>query len=134
MIEVGTRSIPSRATTNVLPLKSTARLAVAPAVGSSVLREPARPLLAVAGDDEQRVVDPERQPHPGEHVHGEDREVELEREQRHDPEADEDRDERHQHRDQAGDDGAEHEHQDDERRGQPERELAVSRGPAATAC
>ena len=31
MIDVGTRNIPSSATTNVLPLKSTARLAVAPA-------------------------------------------------------------------------------------------------------
>ena len=94
-----------------------------------VLREPPRPLLAVAGDDEQRVVDPEREPHPGEHVHGEDGEVELEREQGHDPETDEDRDERHQHRDQAGDDGAEHEHQDDERSGQAERELAVLEVP-----
>ena len=32
MIEFGTSSIPSMATTNTLPLKSTARLAVAPAV------------------------------------------------------------------------------------------------------
>ena len=65
MIEVGTMNMPISATTNVLPLKSTARLAVAPAsaIASSFARpEPA--LLAVARDDEQRVVDPERQPHP----------------------------------------------------------------------
>ena len=39
MIVVGTSSMPSSATTNVLPLKSTARLAVAPACGS---RPPSR--------------------------------------------------------------------------------------------
>ena len=64
MMFVGTSSIPNSATTNVVPLKSTARLAVAPASRiASSFAVPARPLLAVARDHEQRVVDPEREAH-----------------------------------------------------------------------
>ena len=126
MIEVGTMNIPSSATTNVLPLKSTARLAVAPATRDRVvLGEPVRALLAVARDDEQRVVDPEREPHPREHVHDEDRELELEREDRDEAERDDDREDRHQHGHEPGDDGAEDEHEDDERGRQAEGELAL---------
>ena len=60
----GTSSIPISAITNIEPLKSTARLAVAPAaaIASSSTR-PSAALLPVARDDEQRVVDPEREPH-----------------------------------------------------------------------
>ena len=126
MMLVGTSSSPSSATTKVLPLKSTARLAVAPAsaIASSCVAPPAA-LLAVAGDDEERVVDPEREPHAEEHVHDEDGEAELEREQRDEAEPDHDRDDRHQHGNQSGDDRAEHEQQDHERGGKPEAKLTV---------
>ncbi len=126
MIEFGTSSIPNIATTKTVPLKSTARLAVAPEASiASELAAAVTALLAVARDDEQRVVDPEREPHAGEHVHEEDRELELLGEDRAQPERDEDRDERHQQRDQAGDDGAEHEQEDDQRGGKAELELAL---------
>ena len=125
MIEVGTMNMPSSAITNVEPLKSTARLAVAPDARDRVLLgEPVPALLSVPGDDEQRVVDPEREPHPREHVHDEDRERELERDERDEPERDDDREDRHQHGHDAGDDRAEDEDEDDQRRGQAERELA----------
>ena len=83
MIEFGTSSIPNIATTNTVPLNSTARLAVAPdaSIAPSSSR-PLAPLLAVARDDEERVVDPEREAHAREHVHDEDRELELLREER----------------------------------------------------
>ena len=129
MIVVGTRNMPSSATTNVLPLNSTARLAVAPASRSRPPSTGRAPLLAVAGDDEQRVVDPEREAHADQHVHDEDGEVELEREQRDEPERDEDREDREQHRHEPRDDGAEHEHEHDQRRRQPEGELAVLEVP-----
>ena len=66
---VGTKNMPKRAITNVVPLNSTARLAVA-AVRSdrSLLVEASGPFLTEAGDDEQRVVDAERQSHGGHHV------------------------------------------------------------------
>ena len=89
------------------------------------LLESLRPFLAVARDDEERVVDPEREAHPREHVHDEDRELELLREDRGEPERDDDRDDRHQQRDEPGDDGAEDEQQDDQRRREPELQLAL---------
>ena len=89
------------------------------------LREPLRPLLAIARDDEQRVVDPERETHAREHVHDEDRELELLGEDRREPERDDDRDDRHQQRDQPGDDRAEDEEQDDQGSGEPELKLAL---------
>ena len=89
------------------------------------LLQPVRPFLAEARDDEERVVDPERQPHPGEHVHDEDREVELQREQRDEPEADQDREDRHQHRHEPGDCSAEDEEEHDQRGRKPELELSV---------
>ena len=55
----------------------------------------------------------------------EDRELELLRDERRQPERDHDRDDRHQQRHQPGDDRAEDEQQDDQRRGQAELELAV---------
>ena len=126
MIEFGTSSIPNIATTKAVPLKTTARLAVAPEARDRVeLLAAAAALLAVAGDDEERVVDPEREAHPGEHVHDEDRELERLREERGEPQRDDDRDDRHQQRDEPGDDRAEHEQEDDQRRGQAELELAL---------
>ena len=126
MIEFGTSSIPNMATTKTLPLKSTARLAVAPdasiAASSSL---PCAALLPVAGDDEERVVDPEREAHAREHVDHEDRELELLRDERRQPERDDDRHDRHQQRHEPGDDRAEDEQQDDERGRQAELELAV---------
>ena len=52
-----------------------ARRGAGRAIASSLSR-PARALLAVAREDEQRVVDPEREAHSREHVHDEDRELE----------------------------------------------------------
>ena len=89
------------------------------------LLEPSRPFLAEARDDEERVVDPERESHPGEHVHDEHREAELEREQGDEAEADQDREDRHQHRHQARDHSAENEEEHDQRGREPELELAV---------
>ena len=57
-----------------------------------VLVEPGRALLAVAREHEERVVDAERQPHPGQHVHDEDREVERLPDQGSQRERDDDRD------------------------------------------
>ena len=82
-------------------------------------------LLAVAGDDEQRVVDPEREAHPREHVHEEDRELELLGEDGAEPERDDDRDDRHHQRHEPGDDRPEDEEEDDERGREAELELAV---------
>ena len=112
--------------TKTLPLKSTARLAVAPEASIAASSRPSlTAFLAVAGDDEERVVDPEREAHPGEHVHEEDRELELLREEGAEPERDDDRDDRHQQRHEPGHHRAEDEEQDDQRRGQPELQLPV---------
>ena len=126
MIEFGTSSIPNIATTNTVPQKRTARLAVAPeaAIAPCSLL-PLAALLAVARDDEQRVVDPEREAHPREHVHEEDRELELLGEEGAEPERDDDRDDRHQQRHEPGDNRPEDEEEDDERRREAELELAV---------
>ena len=82
--------------------------------------------LAQAGDDEQRVVDPERQAHRDDHVH--DEQVQRERLADHggDAEGDDDRDDRHQHRDRDADERADDQQQHDERGGQPELQLALA--------
>ena len=90
-----------------------------------VFGKPEISLLSVTGHDEQRIVDPESQPHPGEHVHDEDRERELERDHGDEPERDNDRQDRHQHGHEPGDDGREDENEDDERGREAERELAL---------
>src|SRR5262249_59416263 len=82
-------------------------------------------LLAVARDDEQRVVDPERETHSCEHVHEEHRELELLGEQRGESKRDHYRDDRHQQRHQTRHDGTEDEEQDDERGWKTELELTV---------
>src|SRR6201987_1734835 len=75
MIEVGTMNMPSSAITNVEPLNRTARLGGGARMRDRVLLgQSQHPLFAVARHDEQRVVDPQREAHPGEHVHDEDRE------------------------------------------------------------
>ena len=89
------------------------------------LRQPEPPLLAIAGDDEEGVVDPERQAHPREHVDDEHGERELERQERDEPERDDDREDRHQHGHEPGDNGAEDEHEHDQRGGQAEGQLAL---------
>ena len=108
-----------------MPLNSTARLAVAPAaaIASSCSRPPARS-SRIAGDDEQRVVDPQREAHRAQHVHRVERQVVRLAEQRRQAERDEDRDDRQDQRHETGDDRAEDEQQDDERRRQPEEQLA----------
>ena len=75
-------------------------------------------LLAIARDDEERVVDTEREAHAGEHVHDEHRELELLGDESGQAERHDDREHRHQERHQPGDDPAEDEQQDDQRGGQ----------------
>ena len=75
-IESGTKSMPVIATTNATPLASIRR-------GWRWRRRrrsprPCRPvtaLLAEAGDDEERVVDAQRQAHAADHVHDEERQL-----------------------------------------------------------
>ena len=68
-IVVGRMNMPISARTTVMPLKNTARLAVAPAGADRLeLREPLLPLLAVPGHDEQRIVDPDREADHRDHV------------------------------------------------------------------
>ena len=83
-------------------------------------------LLAQPGDDEQRVVDAEREAHRDDHV--QDEQVERERlpDDRGDGERDDDRDDRHQHRDRDAEQRADHQQQHDERRRQPELQLALA--------
>ena len=82
--------------------------------------------FAQARDDEQRVVDPEREAHRDDHV--QDEQVELERlaDDGGDAERDDDRDDRHQHRDRDADERADDEQQHDQRGGQPELQLALA--------
>ena len=82
-------------------------------------------LLAVAGDDEERVVDSEREPHARQHVDDEDRELELLRQERRQPERDHDGDDRHEEGHEPGDDRAEDEQQDDQRGREAELELTL---------
>src|SRR5580704_13355231 len=91
-----------------------------------VLIEPAGAFLPETGDDEERVVDAERQAHAGHHVDDEDRQAELLGNDGGDPEADDDRHQGHEHRHESGDHGPEHEHQDDDGDRQPEVDLAVA--------
>ena len=74
---VGTMSMPQRASTTVMPLKNTARLAVPAGDGDRrrACHGPG-PLLAEARDDEQGVVDADGEAHHADHVDGEDRDVE----------------------------------------------------------
>ena len=83
------------------------------------------PLLAEARDDEERVVDPERETHAGEHVHDEDRKLEPLREEGGQAERDDDRDDREHERHRRADERPEDEDEDDERGRQPDPELPV---------
>ena len=74
----GTSSIAIIASTNAVPLNTTARVAVFATVEDRLARVGAAvALLAQPRDDEQRVVDAQRQAHRHDHVH--DEQVELER-------------------------------------------------------
>ena len=122
----GTSSIPVMAITNAVPLKRTARLAVRPvATTASTFSVAPCPLFAEAADDEEGVVDAEREPHPREHVDDEEGDLPDLADDRDERERDDDRDDREQDRDQPRDDGAEDEQQHDQRRRQPEEELAL---------
>ena len=83
------------------------------------------PLLAQARDDEERVVDPQRQSHRHEHVDDEDVHVEELTDHRDQAEGDDDRDQGHQQRDRHPNHGADDQQQDDQRRRQPELELTL---------
>ena len=89
------------------------------------LLPPLQTLLPIAGEGEERVVDPEGEAHPDQHVLGEDGEVVCLRQERHERERDHDRDDREHERNEAGDDRAEDEQQDDERERSAEEELAL---------
>ena len=94
-IDDGTISMPTRASTTVTPLKRTARLAVEPAGADRVVHLATRgPLLAVAGEDEERVVDPDGEAHHRQHVHDEERELEDLADGGRDRQRDDDRDDR----------------------------------------
>ena len=89
------------------------------------LLPPLQPLLPIAGEGEERVVDPEGEAHADQHVLGEDGEVVRLRQERHERERDDDRDDREHERNEARDDCAEDEQQDDERERSAEEELAL---------
>ena len=126
MIVLCTSSRPVIASTNALPLKRTARFAVAPAAAiASRLLAPARALLAKARHDEERVVDPEREAHPDQHVRDEQRQLPLGGDERGQAERHRDRDDRKQQRQRRGDERAEDDHEHDQRGGQTETQLAV---------
>ena len=80
-------------------------------------------LLPVARQDEERVVDSEREPHARDHVHDEERELEHLAHEGGQGDRDHDREQCQEHRDQSCDDGSEDEHEDDERRRQPDQQL-----------
>jgi hypothetical protein len=81
-------------------------------------------LFAVARDDEERVVDAECEAHAGEHVHDEDRQPELLRQERRQAQRHDDRDERHQQRHDSCHHGPENEDEDDQSGREAELELA----------
>ena len=115
-IVVGTISMPTSATTTVMPLNSTARLAVPPAASIAARAcRAGRPLLAVAGDDEQHVVDADREAHHRDHVRHEERQLEDLADERGQRQRDDDRDARQHQRQQGRDERAEHDQQDHER-------------------
>ena len=113
----GTSSMPNRARTTVMPLKKTARLAVCAGRGDGVdLVEAAVPLLAVAGDDEERVVDADREAHHRDHVGDEERELEGLAEQGGDADGNDDREDAEEERHSGRDERAEDEDQDERAR------------------
>ena len=116
---MGTMNSPMRASITVPPENSTARLAVSPvATMASMLAETLAPLLAIPLDDEQGVVDADRQPDHHDHVHDEER---LGHEDPHDgdhPDADADGHQGQDQRDPRRHEGAEHEHQHEHGDGQ----------------
>jgi hypothetical protein len=89
------------------------------------LLPPLKPLFAIAGEGEERVVDPEGEAHPDQHVLGEDRQVVGLRQQRDERERNDDRDDREQEGHKSGNDRAEDEQQDHERGRSAEEELAI---------
>jgi len=89
------------------------------------LLPPAPALLAVARDDEERVVDAEREAHAREHVDDEEGELERLSDERGEGERDGDRDEGEEDGDETGDNRSEDEHEHDQSRRQPEQELAL---------
>ena len=113
------------ASMNAMPLNRTARLAVAPeaAMASSSVRPPG-PLVAVARDDEERVVGGDREPHHRGHVEDVRREIEPLADQRRQRERDDDREDGDHERHDCRDHRAEHEHEDHERCRDAEVELS----------
>jgi hypothetical protein len=122
----GTSSIPIIASVNAVPLKTTARVAVRDREDGLLRRASAVAFLPWTRDDEQRVVDPERQSHRDDHVR--DEEVQLERvpDDCGDTQRDDDRVERHQHRDRRARRRAEDEQQHHQRGRQAELQLTLA--------
>ena len=115
-IVVGTINSPTSATTTVMPENSTARLAVDPARSiASSFSAAGRPLLAVARDDEQHVVDADREAHHRDHVRHEERQLVGLADERGQRERDHDRDDREPDRQERRDERPEDQQQHDQR-------------------
>ena len=89
------------------------------------LLQPAPALFPEPREDEERVVDPEREPHRRDHVHHEERDLERLADERSQCDRDHDREQAEQDRHEARHDRPEHEHEDDQRRRQPDQQLAL---------
>ncbi len=89
------------------------------------LLAPLGALLAEAAEDEERVVDTQRESHPEDHVRDEDREIEHLAEQRRQRQRHDDGENRQHEWDHAGDHGSEDEQEDDQGGRRAEEELAL---------
>jgi hypothetical protein len=89
-----------------------------------LLRPAGDAFFAVTGDDEEGVVDPERETHARDHVDDEDRQRERVREHAGQADGDEDGKDREDQWHEPADDRSEHEQQNDQRGRQAKRELA----------
>ena len=89
------------------------------------LLEPAHALFPVAGKDEERVVDPEREAHRRDHVHDEEGDIECLADESGQGNCDHDRQKPEHDRHEACHDRSENKHENDQRRRQPDQELAL---------
>ncbi len=102
--------MPASARTTIIPLKNTARFAVAPAAPTaSSFSRPRCRSSRYRDNDEQGVVDPDREPHHRDQVRSEEAESpHLAEQSRHDPEGHRDGEDRHDDRGHARDHRPEH--------------------------
>ena len=118
----GTIMTPSTATTTVIPLKSTARLAVAPVAAIAVqFLTASGPLLAVPRDYEEGVVDPDSQADDRYQVLSERLDLDGLADKQHGAEGYDYRRDGYDHRQNSRRQSAEQDREDDQRDGDPER-------------